>query len=258
MGGRPADAYEYPSFATTGDAPAGRCGATLIHPDVLVTAAHCGRFQDVSSVFVGSGATPGGVYIGSISIDGSALNVTQVETVSEHIHPRFDPQYFDNDIMLVKLATPQTDIPLQHLNAYSTIPADGQKVTAIGFGKVGTNGPYSDELLEVVIQARNFAACNEDYDGDLIKPLHLCAADPTGRRDSCYGDSGSPLMTQDGAQVGISSFDNGGCGVPEGGVYTRISTYKRWIEQTICEISEVPPGDCESASSGGGGGGGIF
>ena len=114
-------------------------------------------------------------------------------------------------------------------------------LTAIGFGAVGTDGPDPDDLLEVVIRARNFDECNEIFDGDLIEELRLCAADPEGEKDTCYGDSGGP---EDGVQVGLSSFDNGACGTPDGGVYTRISSYEQWIQQTICDISDFPPSYC--------------
>jgi secreted trypsin-like serine protease len=73
----------------------------------------------------------------------------------------------------------------------------------------------------------------------------ICAGTVKGGRDSCYGDSGGPLLTSTGVQVGIVS--NGyGCGAPSiPAVYTDVRPFvKNWIEPMICAISENPPSYC--------------
>jgi hypothetical protein len=73
----------------------------------------------------------------------------------------------------------------------------------------------------------------------------MCAGHSLPNRDSCYGDSGGPLLDKvTGEQVGIVSFGKG-CGDPDfPGVYTRVSKYTSWIHDRICELSAVPPTDC--------------
>lgn len=68
-----------------------------------------------------------------------------------------------------------------------------------------------------------------------IGPGQLCAGGETDR-DSCPGDSGSPLMYFDGGinrwvVVGLVSMGLKECGMPGiPGVYTKIDTYLDWIE----------------------------
>lgn len=67
----------------------------------------------------------------------------------------------------------------------------------------------------------------------------LCAGDSQGNfsRDTCQGDSGGPLQTQDPIYsclfqvIGITSFGLGCALVP--GVYTKVSSYIHWIENTV-------------------------
>ena len=60
------------------------------------------------------------------------------------------------------------------------------------------------------------------------------------------GDSGGPLIDKStGSLVGIVSWGEG-CGLfGKPGVYTRVSAYADWIEETICQNSCFPPTTCD-------------
>ncbi|MED6234256.1 hypothetical protein ATANTOWER_025483, partial [Ataeniobius toweri] len=64
----------------------------------------------------------------------------------------------------------------------------------------------------------------------------LCAGLLEGGKDSCQGDSGSPMVSKQGGrwiQAGIVSFGEG-CAEPNfPGVYTRVSQYENWINSII-------------------------
>jgi Trypsin len=93
VGGKPvAAADKLPAFAFS--AGTKLCGATVIHPDVLLSAAHCeGAFRK------------DGVLIGGVSISG--LDTDEfVGVVLEKLHPKYQPSSEQNDIMLVKLDRP--------------------------------------------------------------------------------------------------------------------------------------------------------
>jgi secreted trypsin-like serine protease len=64
----------------------------------------------------------------------------------------------------------------------------------------------------------------------------MCAGGE-GRKDSCNGDSGGPLMYYDGKHyqaTGIVSFGHDNCGTDKvPGVYTRVSAYNTWIRRHI-------------------------
>jgi hypothetical protein len=82
-------------------------------------------------------------------------------------------------------------------------------------------------------------------------PYVVCAGLEEGGKDSCQGDSGGPrleLFDGEYIQVGITSWGGGiGCAEPNSpGDYTRVSGFKSWIDQMICELSENPPANSGS------------
>jgi hypothetical protein len=70
----------------------------------------------------------------------------------------------------------------------------------------------------------------------------FCAGDAT--YDSCIGDSGGPIITSSGEQVGVVSFGDGCAKEGKPGVYSRISYVLPWIQETICANSADPPPYC--------------
>jgi Trypsin len=134
VGGKPAAANQFPFFAV----PAGTklCGATLIHSDVLLSAAHCqGAFLDM------------GVLIGATQLDGSDVDEF-VGVVLEQPHPRYQPGTEQNDIMLVKLVRPSR-APLVDYNVNASVPGPSDGLNVIGFGRTSTDGPSASTLQQV-------------------------------------------------------------------------------------------------------------
>ena len=66
----------------------------------------------------------------------------------------------------------------------------------------------------------------------LIHENTLCTANPAGR-GSCVGDSGGPLIGQDGAQYGVVSWGVPPCatGLPD--VYASVFHHLQWIQAAI-------------------------
>ena len=59
-----------------------------------------------------------------------------------------------------------------------------------------------------------------------------------GEIDSCQGDSGSPILNQEGVQVGAVSW-GAGCARPESpGVYARVSAVLPWIHDQLCTLAQ--------------------
>jgi len=239
IGGNPVTAGVYPWHAVPNTTQTRLlCGAFLIHPDVIASAAHCKGYWAGFDIIIGSTLLNGE----------DAIDV--IRGVQEYIHPenlRQDNPNFreDNDILLVKLQSPSS-APVAKLNTRSNFPDDGDRLTAIGFGYfLPGQDRVSDTLLEAEINPVDSSACV----GILKSPPFfadnmLCAGN--SERGICRGDSGSPVLDRDsGEVVGISSFATSyTCATPA--VFTRISAYDSWIQETLCSISDEPPESCSS------------
>jgi hypothetical protein len=229
VGGTPTDPGDYPYFATTKSSAV--CGASLIHPDILLTAAHCQN--DFVSI--------GEVFVGAHSLDNLAMTAERRTIIRQLPHP-------NRDLMLFQLNEPVDTLPVVILNSDPDLPKVNSTLTAIGFGATSTEYlTDSDTLMAVDIYPVDPDTCVRQYNETVtVDPdTMLCAGHTSPNRDSCNGDSGGPLLDKaTGKQVGIVSFGKG-CGDPDfPGVYTRISAYKSWIRDRICELSAMPPADC--------------
>nr|XP_031303702.1 testisin-like isoform X1 [Camelus dromedarius] len=106
----------------------------------------------------------------------------------------------------------------------------------------GLPSPYI--LQEVEVGIINTTMCNHlfslpsfrhDIWGDMV-----CAGDPQGDKDACFGDSGGPLACEKKGvwyQIGIVSWGVG-CGRPNRpGVYTNVSSHYEWIRMVMVKNS---------------------
>lgn len=63
--------------------------------------------------------------------------------------------------------------------------------------------------------------------------------------DTCQGDSGGPLLrfTENGIweQVGIVSFGRGCARQNYAGIYTRVATYRNWIDMITGDGNGITP-----------------
>lgn len=116
-----------------------------------------------------------------------------------------------------------------------------------GWGNTAEDGTASEILQHVQVPIIETSKCERNYRRidkfDLqFDDRVLCAGFDAGKKDSCDGDSGGPLMLPiysptNGEfpfyQLGVVSYGIG-CAVPNvPGVYTNVSTYIDWIEKTL-------------------------
>lgn len=116
----------------------------------------------------------------------------------------------------------------------------------LGWGKRKNTHIFgTDTLHEVQVPLVSHKQCQKVFDYDIMQ-TQLCAGYRHGRKDSCAGDSGGPLLcpkTVSGVTrwylVGITSYGEG-CGRPgKYGIYTKVSSYLDWIQNTMANISLI-------------------
>lgn len=231
VGGGNAPAGAFPFIVNFG----GSCGASLIAPNIVLTAAHCDNYE---AVRVGSHQK---------RIGGTTRGVTH------HCnHPNYSGQ--QNDYKIIALTGPvdTTLYPPVALNRNAALPAVNDMLTVIGFGRTTEGGAVSDLLLEVDVPANSYAQCQSQYGSTINEDIHLCAGLLEGGKDSCQGDSGGPIFeVQNGVmtQVGVVSFGVGCARPNRSGVYAKVSGAIGWIDATVASLQAGT--GCDGNGSGG-------
>jgi secreted trypsin-like serine protease len=213
------------------------CGGTVIGARWVLTAAHCVEGLRNEDVQIITGVT---------TLADEAPFATRVNVSAILPHPLYDDDKIANDVALLYLATPvatSASFSVDDGTSAATL-TDGADLTAIGWGITNQNiisDPNDDQFLptlqKTVLDFVPFNRCNSTtfYNGRLHTSA-LCAGFSSGTaRDTCFGDSGGPLMLPAGGggwrQVGVTSYGaTGTCALStEPGVYVNIGRYTGFV-----------------------------
>lgn len=233
------------------------CGATLVAPQLVLTAAHCVRDDAGATRKPSDFRVLVGAARRSQRATGDDLAVVKVEQHERYGTPAAD----SNDVALLTLAAPSSRTPVALAGAADRPRwTPGQSVTAIGWGVQVPGDPgltVADDLREVQLPIVSDASCGSSYGSAFDAATMVCAGEANGGKDTCQGDSGGPLLVGDGAggvhQVGVVSFGTA-CGLPgQYGVYARVGegALRDWIAARLPAAAQVAaPAGGGSAGSG--------
>ncbi|XP_076659442.1 uncharacterized protein LOC143362846 [Halictus rubicundus] len=233
VGGHNVEPGEWPWMAALFNAGRQFCGGSLIDDKHILTAAHCVANMnpwDVARLTVRLG-------------DHNIKTNTEIVHIERRVkrvvrHRGFNVRTLYNDVALLTLSEP---VQFSEQIRPICLPSgsqlySGTTATVIGWGSLRESGPQPAVLQEVSIPIWSNAQCKYKYGaaapGGIVDSF-LCAGRTA--KDSCSGDSGGPLMVNDGrwTQVGIVSWGIG-CGKGQfPGVYTRVTHFLPWIHKNL-------------------------
>jgi len=212
-----------------------------VAPDVIMTAAHCA--DNITTVVVG---------LYNLSDLSGKVQSFAIEERNKHVNSEYNRFTSENDVMLIQLDGNITVVDPIRVNDNVSVPIATDTLAVVGWGATNISRRqyvYPEILQEVELYYVPNLFCKRIQGddgfvlGSYLTDDMMCATDKG--KDSCYGDSGGPLILlgsspADDVQVGITSWGDV-CGGKVPGVYHRLSHSYEWVKSNVCRLSSAPP-----------------
>ncbi|XP_076330435.1 proclotting enzyme-like isoform X1 [Tachypleus tridentatus] len=219
-----------------------RCGGALVTQKHIITASHC----VVNSKNVPHPVSAFTISLGEHNIysDNDGASPINFTVKAVFYHKKFNSSTFENDIAILKLdGTVSFTDKIHPICLPYTMFRNENLVLKVayvaGWGKTETEEQPSPVLREIGIPIWEQSHCRQAYKKYLnVTNEQMCAGYGDGKRNTCVGDSGGPLMISSKNLnfylIGIVSFGNFECASPGfPGVYTRVAFYLDWIARNL-------------------------
>ncbi|XP_067874834.1 uncharacterized protein [Heterodontus francisci] len=200
------------------------CGGSLINNQWIVSAAHC--YQPPSILVA---------HLGEHDLRYSEGTEQRIQVEKAIAHPEYNRINLNNDIMLLKLASPaRFNQYVKPIDLPSRCATAGTQCVTSGWGNLLTNGVKYPNVLQCLDQPiLPDVECRKAYPPYFTDNM-FCSGFWEGGQSTCQGDSGGPVVCN-GELQGITSwgYDCAMKGHPS--VFVKVCNYNQWIQRIIAE-----------------------